>query len=48
MAYNASYSEGDIADATVDTIVKAVLTVGTLITIVVVSMLFVYVRKKMK
>lgn len=47
MAYNASYAEGDIATATVNTIVKAVLTIGTLITVIVITMLYVWLRKKM-
>lgn len=47
MAYNASYTDADIASSVVDTIVKAVLTIGTLIVVIVVTMLYVWIRKKM-
>ncbi len=47
MAYNASYTEGNIAEAVINTIVKAVVTIGTLVTVVVVVMLYTYVRKKL-
>lgn len=47
MAYNASYEEGDIAEAVINTIVKAVVTIGTLITVVVVVMLYNYVKKRL-
>ena len=46
MAYNASYDEADIAEATINTIVKVLITIGTLITVVVVVMLYSYVKKK--
>ena len=46
MAYNSSYEEGDIAEATINTLVKGLITVGTLITVIVVIMLYAWVRKK--
>ena len=47
MAYEATYEEGDIAEAVINTIVKGIITVGTLITVVVVVMLYTYVRKRL-
>ena len=47
MAYNATYDEGDIAEATLNTVVKAVITVGTLITILVVAFLWKTMRKNL-
>ena len=47
MVYNATYDEGDLGESVVNTIVKAVLTIGSLITVVVVIFLYVWVRKKM-
>lgn len=47
MAYNASYEEGDIAEATINTLVKGLVTVGTLVTVIVVVWLYAYIRKKM-
>ena len=46
MAYNASYAEGDIAESVINTIVKGLLTVGTLITVIVVVSLYVWVRRR--
>lgn len=46
MAYNATYTEANIADATVNTIVKAILTIGLLITIVIVAVMYAWVRKR--
>lgn len=45
MVYNASYEEGDIAEATISTLVKALVTVGTLVTVIVVVMLYVWIKK---
>lgn len=45
MAYNSTYDEGDIASSVVNTIVKALLTVGTLITVFVVVFLYVWMKK---
>ena len=45
MAYNASYEEGDIAEAVINTIVKALITVGTLVVVIVVVWLYTWVRK---
>jgi len=47
MAFNASYDEGDITEATVDTIVKVFLTIGTLITVIVVVGIYTWVRKRL-
>lgn len=47
MAYNSTYEEGDIAGATINLIVKIVLSVGTLITLVVVVFLYSFVKKKL-
>jgi len=47
MAYNASYAEGDIATSVISTIVKAVITFGTLITVVVVIFMYAWVRKNL-
>lgn len=47
MAYNSSYDEGDIAESVVSTLVKGMLTVGTLITVIVVVALYVWIRKRL-
>jgi len=47
MAYNASYQEGDIAAGVINTIVKMLITVGTLVTVIVVVMLYSWFRKKL-
>lgn len=47
MAYNASYQEGDIAASVINTIVKMLITVGTLITVIVVIMLYGWFRKRL-
>lgn len=46
MAYNSSYEESDIAEATINTLVKALITVGTLVTVIVVVMLYAWIKKK--
>jgi len=48
MSYNASYTDGDIASATVDTIVKALLTVASFVTLIVLVYMFVWLKKKIK
>jgi ABC-type uncharacterized transport system permease subunit len=48
MAYNATYVEGDLAEASINGIVKVILTVGSLITLVVLVFMFVYIKKKVK
>jgi len=45
MAYNSSYEEGDIAEAVINTIVKGLITVGTLVVVIVVVWLYTWVRK---
>jgi hypothetical protein len=47
MAYNATYDEGDIAESVVNTIVKALITLGTLITVIVVVGLWVWIRRRL-
>ena len=47
MAYNSSYDEGDIAESVVNTIVKALITLGTLITVIVVVSLWVWIRRRL-
>lgn len=46
MSYNASYEEADIAEAVINTIVKALITVGTLVTVVVVVFMYQWVKKR--
>ena len=46
MAYNASYEEGDIAESVINTIVKGLLTVGTLVTVIVAVSLYVWARRR--
>jgi len=46
MAFNATYDESDLTEATVNTIVKGILTVGTLIVVIVVVSLYVWLKKK--
>lgn len=48
MAYNSTYAEGDIATASLDGIIKVILTVGSLITIVVLIAMYTYFKKKVK
>lgn len=48
MAYNASYNEGDIAESVVNTLVKGLVTVGTLITVIVVVFLYNWIRKNVR
>jgi hypothetical protein len=45
MAYSANYTEADISASVVNTIAKVLITVGTLITVIVVVMLYSWVRK---
>lgn len=45
MAYNASYEEGDIAEAVISTLVKALVTVGTLVTVIVVIFMYGWVKR---
>lgn len=45
MAYNSTYSEGDISASVVNTIAKVLITVGTLITVIVVVFLYSWVKK---
>lgn len=45
MSYNSTYSEGDISASVVNTIAKVLITVGTLITVIVVVMLYTWVRR---
>ena len=52
MAYNATaesfdYSEGDIAESTINTIVKSVIIVGQLITLIVIVALYNWAKKKL-
>ena len=47
MAYNSTYDEGDIAESVVNTIVKGLITVGTLVTVVVVVALYVWIRRRL-
>ena len=48
MAYNATYTEDDITGASINLIVKVVLTVGTLITIIVIAYLWKFGKKSMR
>lgn len=48
MAYNASYEEGDIASATINVIVKIVITVGVFVTVLVTVWLYSMFRKTFK
>lgn len=48
MTYQASYDEGDIATSMISTIVKVLVTVGTLVTLIVVVYMFVWLKKKFK
>ena len=48
MVYNATYDEGDIAEATLNTVVKAVITIGSLVTIIVIAWLWGSMKKGMK
>ena len=48
MAYTPDYTEGDLSSSIVDIIVKVVLTVGTFITIIVLLMMYSYLKKKLK
>lgn len=47
MVYNATYTEGDIAEASINGIVTVIITVGSLITLVVLVVLFVFMKKKL-
>lgn len=47
MAYNASYDEGDVAESVINTIVKMLVTVATLVTVIVVVMLYSWLRKNL-
>jgi len=46
--YTAIYAEGDIAEATISTLVKMLITVSTLLTILVVVVLVKWIRKSYK
>jgi len=46
MVFNATYDEGDLSESIVSTIVKALLTVGSLITVIVVVGLYVWIRQR--
>lgn len=48
MAYNSSYEEGDIAESVINTLVKGLITIGTLVTVIVVVMLYAWVRKNFR
>ncbi len=48
MAYTPNYTEGDIATSFLDGLTKVVLTVGSLITVIVVLFIYVWVKKKLK
>ena len=48
MAYNATYDEGDITGASINIVVKSILTVGTLITIIVIAVLYKMGKKAVK
>ena len=47
MAYTPDYAEGDLSSSVVDIIVKGILTVGTFVTIIVLIMIYNYVRRKL-
>jgi len=47
MAYNASYEEGDIAESVISTIVKMLVTLASLVTVIVVIMLYTWFRKRL-
>lgn len=47
MAYSAVYEEGDIAEGTLNIIVKGILTVSSFLTLIVVVFLYIWVRKHM-
>jgi hypothetical protein len=46
MAYSADYEEADIAEATINTIVKMIITVGTVIVVIVLLLLWGWMKKK--
>ena len=48
MAYTPSYTEGDLSSSIVDIIVKAILVIGTFITIIVLVAMYGYVKKRLK
>lgn len=45
MAYNASYEEGDIAEGVINGLVKGFITIGSFATLIVVVLLYKWVRK---
>lgn len=48
MAYNASYTDGDIGDAAIDGVVKIVIAFASLATLVGLVMVYVWARKHWK
>lgn len=47
MAYTPDYAEGDLSNSVVDIIVKGILTVGTFITIIVLLMIWNFLKKRL-
>ena len=47
MAFTPDYTEGDLSASVIDIIVKGILTVGTFVTIIVLIMLYNYVRRRL-
>lgn len=48
MAYTPDYTESDLNSGIIDVIVKVILVVGTFITVIVLLMLYSWVKKKMR
>jgi hypothetical protein len=48
MAYTPDYTESDMSASIIDTVVKVLILFGTFATLIVLIMLFVWVKKKIK
>lgn len=48
MAYTPDYTESDLSNSIIDTIVKVIITVSTFATLIVLIMLFNWMKKQMR
>lgn len=48
MVYTPDYSEGDLSSSIVDIIVKVILTIGTFITIIMLVLIYNFLKKKVR
>jgi len=48
MAYTPDYAEGDLSNSIIDTIVKVIITVSTFVTLIVLVLLWGWLKRNMK